>query len=118
MAADVSKLFRKKSLGSPPGMPEELSVLTAPETAPAAPPQVPTPVPPEPPARAFKDGRSLRRTGRTVQFSTRISEPCNERFRLVAERDGLMLAQLMELAVDAYEREKARKPASKKMPET
>ena len=51
-----------------------------------------------------EDGRSARRTGRTEQFATRVSADFDKRFRAVAKRDRLLLAQLLEKALDAYEK--------------
>ena len=53
--------------------------------------------------RRFRDGRSARRTGRTVQFATRVSPEFDERLRVIAERDGLLLVEVLERALDAYE---------------
>jgi hypothetical protein len=50
------------------------------------------------------DGRSLRKTGRTVQFATRVSADFDQRFREVAKRDGLLFARLLELSLEAYEK--------------
>ena len=50
------------------------------------------------------DGRSLRRSGRTVQFATRVSPEFDERIRQIAERDGLLLVEVLERALDALEK--------------
>lgn len=52
------------------------------------------------------DGRTLRATGRTKQFATRVSEEFFRRFAMAAARDGLKKTELLELALEAYEREK------------
>ncbi len=109
--ADLSKFKRKGTLGAPPP-PSEASVnLDAPEIAPA--PQVAVEPPALPPSaiqeRAggrARDGRSARRTGRTVQFATRVSSEFDERLRAIAERDHLLLVQVLEQALDAYEAQK------------
>ncbi len=49
------------------------------------------------------DGRTLRRSGRTVQFATRVSPEFDERVRRIAMRDGLLLVEVLERALDAYE---------------
>ena len=49
------------------------------------------------------DGRSLRRTGRTVQFATRVSEEWDDKLRRIAQRDGLKLVEVLERALEAYE---------------
>lgn len=97
--ADLSR-FKRKSLGAPPPPSETPANLHAPEIAPSA---APTDRHAEL-TRSFKDGRSARRTGRTFQFSTRVSAEFNERFRVIAERDGLQMNELLEKALDAYER--------------
>jgi hypothetical protein len=49
------------------------------------------------------DGRTARRSNRTLQFATRVSPEFDERIRAVAARDGLMLVEVLERALDAYE---------------
>jgi hypothetical protein len=101
--ADLSKLAKRR-LGAPPPLEQASDNLAAPEVAPAA------PAPAEQPEkrRTRDDARSLRKTGRTVQFATRVSEQFDARFRKVAKRDALLLTQLLEKALDAYERENSR----------
>jgi hypothetical protein len=107
--ADMSKLKRRGSLGAPPPVEEASPNLQAPETAPApaaeSPPQLPPALSPtqvgqKTPAR---DGRSARRTGRTLQFATRVSPEFDQRLRDIAERDRLLLVEVLERALDAYE---------------
>ena len=95
--ADLSR-FKRKSLGAPPPLAEAPTNLRAPEVAPSA-----TSIREAERERSYKDGRSARRTGRTYQFSTRVSAEFNDRFRAVAERDGLQMNELLEKALDAYE---------------
>ena len=57
----------------------------------------------EPPRAGRIDGRTLRRSGRTVQFATRVSPEFDERVRRIALRDGLLLVEVLERALDAYE---------------
>jgi hypothetical protein len=107
--ADLSRLRRGRlrgTLGSPPPADEASRNLTAPESAPG----------PESTPRAAAvgidegrieghiDGRRLRRSGRTVQLATRVSPEFDTRLRKIAQRDGLMLVELLERALDAYER--------------
>ncbi len=96
--ADLSKFKRKRSsLGSPPPIDEASPNLAAPETAPA-----PSPVPVQ--NEQFRiDGRSLRRTNRTIQFATRVTPEFDVRLRQIAARDGLLLVEVLERALDAYE---------------
>jgi hypothetical protein len=57
----------------------------------------------EPPRAGRIDARTLRRSGRTVQFATRVSPEFDERVRRIAMRDGLLLVEVLERALDAYE---------------
>ena len=54
------------------------------------------------------DGRTLRATGRTHPFATRIREDVHKQMKRIVVRDGLTLGELLEKAVDAYEREQSR----------
>ncbi len=92
--ADLSKF--KKRLGEPPAIEDAGANLRAPEVAPS--PAAATAAQPK-----ERDGRSARRTGRTVQFATRVSEEFDERFRAVCKRDSLLMVELLEKALDAYE---------------
>jgi hypothetical protein len=108
--ADLTKLKRRSSLGEPPPLAEASPNLEAPETAPPA---------TEAPARRMsivrpaaararqaaphRDGRSARRSGRTLQFATRVSPEFDDRLRSIAERDGKLLVEVLEEALDAYE---------------
>lgn len=49
------------------------------------------------------DGRTLRRSGRTIQFATRVSPDFDARVREIAQRDRLLLVEVLERALDAYE---------------
>ena len=40
------------------------------------------------------DGRSLRRTGRTLQLATRVSWEFDDKLRRIAQRDGLKLVEV------------------------
>lgn len=75
---DMTKLRKGRGLGAPPPMNEASPNLSAPETAPAPPhPSVAKPVAaPQSPAQPIsrKDGRSLRKTNRTVAFATRVTQ--------------------------------------------
>jgi hypothetical protein len=121
--ADLAKLKRRSSLGAPPPAEEASPNLQAPETAPvtvAEPGPTPAPLapPPSAPARLQpeavpvlsrgqgmhpRDGRSARRSGRTLQFATRVSPEFDQRLRDIAERDRLLLVEVLERALDAYE---------------
>ena len=101
--ADVSKLKQKpaRRLGPPPAADEASENLSAPEVAPVA----PAATTPTAAAHRRRDGRSLRRTGRTVTFATRVSPEFDERIRDIAEEKGLMLVEVLEQALAAYDRE-------------
>lgn len=104
--ADVAKLRRRSSLGAPPPATEASPNLQAPETAPPSPPtRQPEPEPPTGVGEGARrrDGRSARRTGRTVQFATRVSPEFDDRVRAIAERERLLLVEVLERALDAYE---------------
>jgi hypothetical protein len=92
--ADFSKIqkARRSSLGKPPAIEEASQNLQAPETAPAA------------PAKAHRiDGRTARRSNRTIQFATRVTPEFDERIREISARDGLLLVEVLERALEAYE---------------
>lgn len=93
--ADLSKF--KKRFGPPPAIEDTGANLKAPEVAPRAPLEIAT-------QRKERDGRTARRTGRTVQFATRVSEEFDERFRAACKRDGLLMVELLEKSLEAYER--------------
>ena len=104
--ANFKTLRRRRTLGAPPP-PEEASLnLRASELAPPSSSAAisarggeehPTA------ARRAPDGRSLRRSGRTLQFATRVSPEFDARLRRLAERDRLLLVEVMEKALDLYE---------------
>ncbi len=119
--ADFGKV--RRTLPPPPPMEEASQNLQAPEVAPIA-PAPPPPAPHADPApevesikverqpisepqsdtpRARRDGRTLRRTNRTIAFATRVSADWDDRIRDIAERDGLKLVEVLEKALDAYE---------------
>ena len=114
--ADASKLknLRRAGLGPPPSADEARSDLTpdaAPEQATlergmglndALPHQAGAPA--ARPARL--DGRTMRRSNRTVQFATRVSPEFDERIRQIALRDGMLLVEVLERALDTYEQRK------------
>lgn len=51
------------------------------------------------------DGRTLRRTGRSVQFATKVTPEFDTRIRRLAQREGRLIIEILEAALDAYERE-------------
>jgi hypothetical protein len=118
--ADLRKLKRRNTLGAPPPLEEASQNLKAPEVAPATvqhaaglgnlirsdrPPEEP-PTSPLPRETVRADGRrrSHRKTGRTLQFATKVTWEFDDRLRRVADRDGKLLVEVLELALDAYEK--------------
>ena len=94
--------------------------------APATPPESKAPVPPAvtPPSPALQlkrdrpipppldaeprpriDARTLRRTGRTVHFATKVTESYDYRMREIAAQTGKYLSEILEESLAAYERE-------------
>jgi hypothetical protein len=107
--ADLSKLKRGR-LGPPPAVGEASPNLSAPETAPLAPPPAPTRPPssisdPVAHMAARLDGRSLRRTNRVVPLALRVTPEFDDRLRTLAARDRLLLAEVLERALVAYEQQ-------------
>jgi hypothetical protein len=108
--ADLTKLKRRSSLGEPPPLAEASPNLDAPETALPATAAAARHMSIVRPAAARagqaaprRDGRSARRSGRTLQFATRVSPEFDDRLRSIAERDGKLLVEVLEEALDAYE---------------
>jgi hypothetical protein len=99
--ADLSKFKKGRGLGAPPSLSEASPNLAAPEIAPT-PPLV---LEAKAPARKV-DGRTLRKTNRTVAFATRVTEDFDNRVREIAETSGLKIVEVLEAALDAYDREK------------
>lgn len=95
--ADASKLKgNRKLLGTPPVLNEASNNLTAPELAPKSPIQESM--------VSYKrwDGRSARRTNRTLPFATRVTEEFDRLFREIAQEEGLLIVELLERSLDAY----------------
>ena len=118
--ANLSKLKRRNTLGAPPPFEEASQNLQALEIAPVV--AAPTVLPPveavpvrtsvgeqqddtaQPRDAQYRiDGRSLRRTGRTLQLATRVSWEFDDKLRRIAQRDGLKLVEVLERALEAYE---------------
>jgi hypothetical protein len=55
------------------------------------------------PPESRVDRRTLRRTGRTVQFATRVSPEFYDRVRQIARYHGLLLVEVLERALEAVE---------------
>lgn len=107
--ADLSSLKSRSKLGAPPSPEEASQNITAPEVAPAPllkPSTTGNAVDGPNQVKPRRDMRSARRTNRTLPFSTKVSPEFDERVREVAFRDNLMLCELLEKALSAYERER------------
>jgi hypothetical protein len=109
--ADASKL---KRLGSPPPIDEARADLIpapsvadqdGPETQPQAKVETPPPAPPmirqlEPQLEMEEyeriDGRTLRKTGRTIPFSTRLNADTDRLIRRIAGKHGILIAEVVE----------------------
>ena len=117
--ADASKLKTKRArggLGVPPGPDEVATSLNAPEIAPAVAatdvqiqqadlsPVHHDPVGTQTVTEAYtrRDGRSARKTNRTLAFATRVRPAFDQEIRDIAEREGLKLVEVLEKAVEAY----------------
>ena len=102
--ADFNKL-KRRTLGAPPPPDEASSNLEAAEVAPpsAIAPRAPAAQRPRVGQGTRRDARSMRRTERTVQFATRVTPAWDEQIRQIAERDRLLLVEVLEKALDAYE---------------
>ena len=97
--ADLSKLRRRKTLGDPPPVEEASQNLQAPEILGTADePELPRE------ERRRVDGRTLRKTGRNVQLSTKVSPEFDDKLRHIAQRDKLLIVEVLELALEAYEK--------------
>lgn len=109
--ADLSKLKhmkgRRGELGVPPTLAEASDNLTAPEIAPAA--TISTVSPTAPSSEYHRvDGRSARKTHRTIQFATRVSPEFDRRLREVAQRERMLLVEVLEQSLELFDQ----KPSS------
>lgn len=100
----IAKRTRKPPLPEPPTEAEASDNIQAPENAPA-----PVLSQPQPQPLPRLDGRSLRATGRVESFSTRVRLEFKNRLIAAAHRDGITMAEVLEKALELYEREGKRK---------
>jgi hypothetical protein len=106
--ADASKL---KRLGSPPPIDEaRADLIPAPsvvEPEPEPQPKIEDVAPAPPPVRQPEpqpefydyervDGRTLRKTGRTIPFSTRLNADTDRLIRRIAGKHGILIAEVVE----------------------
>ena len=109
--ADVSKLKARRTLGTPPSLAEASRNLDHPEVS-GEPRDQTGGIPvrlhqPTWPANEPRiDGRSMRRTNRTVQFATRVTPEFDHRVRAIALEEGLLIVEVLERALQAYENER------------
>jgi len=108
--ADFEKLKKRKRLGNPPPLEKAGNNLSAPETAPLS-PTSPEEVVQEvmKTSKREKKSRPKRETGRTEPLATRVTPEFKHRLRMISARDDLKLVEVLELALEAYEREGEKK---------
>jgi hypothetical protein len=87
--------FKKKSLPEPPPSTEASENLAAPENAPNT--KISNVI------TGRLDGRSLRRSGRTVQFATRVTPEFDHRIRHLADTKKMLIVEILEDALDLFE---------------
>lgn len=95
--ANFQKLKQRNKLGKPPTESDAGDNLTAPETAPVS--EID-----KHEVESKVDGRTLRATGRTEPFATRVSPGVRKRYKTIAARDDMTMGELLERALDAYEK--------------
>jgi len=92
----MAQLKKKKSrLGTPPPTTDTLNTLSEPESAPGA----------KKPVKEV-DGRTLKKTGMTEQFNTRVSPEYSKEIREEAKKEGRTLGKMLELTLAAYKNNK------------
>lgn len=89
----MANFVKRSKLPAPPSIEEASDNLRAPEHAPAE-------------VAPYVDGRTLRATGRTQQFSTRVSETFHHEFKMYAVKHKTKLNVLLEEAFAALKRER------------
>jgi hypothetical protein len=109
--ADASKLKRFGSpppsidearadlIPEPPVVEPEPEVKQQPKVEAAAPAPPPTRRPePQPEIEDYErvDGRTLRKTGRTIPFSTRLNADTDRLIRRIAGKHGILIAEVVE----------------------
>ena len=118
--ADFSNLKRRRTLGAPPPPAEASTNLARPEAL-AAEPRDRGGQTPASASRSSEqalegriDGRSMRRTNRVVQFATRVTPEFDQRVRAIAMEEGLLIVEVLEKALNVYERQRlsSRQPAA------
>lgn len=93
--ADASKLkYLKKTLGNAPKLEEASNNLYAPESAPL-----------QESINSYQkmDGRSMRRTNRTIRFATTVTPEFDYTLRKVASEKNMLLSEVLEEALKLYQ---------------
>ena len=105
MSVDASKL---KSVGRrlPPPPTDANPQLEAPAPVAAPPSLSPVAAIAASLGRRPGDGRARRKTGRTIQLNTRVSPEFDARLRELADAEGLLIVEVLERALDAYDRKR------------
>lgn len=85
---DISKLRKNDRLGEPPAITDVKNNLQQPEIL-------------------SIDQRSLRKTGRVHQLATRVHPEFYYKVRSIAARDRIKIVELLEKAIDCYEKSKS-----------
>src|ERR1700722_1891062 len=80
--------LKKRKLEAPPSLSETTSNLQLPEVI-----------------GEKVDRRSLRKTGRTEQFATRVSKEWLEKVKEIAVKESLKLVEVLERMLEGYEKE-------------
>lgn len=89
MPIEITKPKRKKSLGQPPAETSTQNNLQEPESAPAA--------------NEWVDGRALRRTGRVVQFGTKVHPDFKVKMAELSKLTGKNYNVILEESIKLFE---------------
>jgi hypothetical protein len=89
-------------LGRQHGAYAEVPTVPASAPAPLAQPAI---VLPDSPVRSRVDGRTLRKTGRTVHFATKVTPDFDNEVRRIAGEQGWLMCEVLEKALAALKRE-------------
>lgn len=94
--ANASKLKSlKKTLGQAPSEAEASNNIYEPET-------ILESKLPEHPSQTRLDGRSLRRSGRTVRFATTVTPTFDMQVRQIAQKEHILIVEVLEKALQQY----------------
>lgn len=93
--------LKRRNFPEPPPPTAISTNLAAPETAPAAPEAAPKQKAGQGAASKI-DGRTLRATGRTIAITLRVSPEFNDKLREIAQRDRILLVEVLERALATY----------------